>query len=309
MKQRSNPLIVISGTTASGKSSLALRLAVRFHGEIVSADSRQCYKYLDIGTSKPSLDERREIPHHLIDFLDLDKVYSAGRFLHDARRIMDEITGRGNVPFLVGGTGFYIKSALYGLPELPPVSESIVNNLKVELKTKGNSLLYAELLSRDPEYAKKIAPTDHFRLLHSLSVIRASNKPFSSFKTEDKINRQYLHINLDPPREILKESIAKRTRDMLRAGWVSEVKSLLDKGFDPLSIGFQTLGYKEIIDSLLGKISLDEAENRIVILTNQFAKRQQTFFRNQFENGIDLRLEKPDLDYLTTVLRGYLLMI
>ncbi|MBN1232894.1 MAG: tRNA (adenosine(37)-N6)-dimethylallyltransferase MiaA [Candidatus Coatesbacteria bacterium] len=310
MTNKSTPFIVISGPTASGKSELALALAEKYNGEIISADSRQNYKLLDIGTAKPSKDELKRVKHHLIDFLDLNEIYSAGRFLKDSRALINSISLSGKVPFIVGGTGFYTKSCLEGLPEIPIIPDEITGNLKKIIKEEGVKNLYNELIEKDPAYAKTIASTDHIRLVRSLSVIRTTGKPYSSYKVGDgeRIKRPYFHFLIDPPKEVVKQRIAKRTIQMINSGWVDETRKILEMGYHVDCQGLQTIGYKEIIEYIKGKITIEEAEKKIITITGQYAKRQQTFFSTQFNDGFDLKLWPADISKMIPILDGYLMI-
>jgi tRNA dimethylallyltransferase len=276
-----NPLIVICGPTATGKSGLALELAQRFETIIISADSRQIYREFNIGTAKPSLVERQLIPHYLIDICDPTEVLTLAQYQQQARALISHIPNKKQVsevtppPLLVGGTGLYIKAIVRGLkiPNIPPQPE-----LRSQLQSLDHPQLHEFLTQVDPVAASKIHVNDEVRILRALEVFYVTGVPISQQQGEAPPDYPILQIGLDCDPEILKKRIEQRTEQMLEMGLVEEVKNLGEKyGFDlPL---LNTLGYGEIKQYLVGNSSLAEAKKAIALHTSQFAKRQRTWFR------------------------------
>ena len=270
------PLIVITGPTAVGKTDFSLKLAREIDGEIISADSMQVYKGLDIGTDKVSKEIRREIPHHLIDVVEPSEKFSVADFVRLSDRAINEIWKKGKYPIVVGGTGFYIKALLYGIPETPPSSERI----REELSQLPTEELYRELLSVDPEYAKKIGKRDRKRIIRALEVFRLTGRPLSSFKVWSKKPRYpFLGYFLYRHRPELYRRIEDRVDSQIERGLLEEARSLLRLG--EFTTAFQALGYKEMADYLKGKKSLEEAVRTLKKRTKEFAKRQFTWFRKE----------------------------
>ena len=277
------PLVVIAGPTGSGKSSLALAIAETFHGEIVNCDSLQLYREMDIGTAKTPEPERHGIPHHLFDILAPDELYTAGDYSRDARAVLSEISSRGKLPVLVGGTGFYLHALLDGLFPGPSRSEELRARL-MERKTPLHKLL-ARL---DPERARQIHPNDAKKLIRALEICILSKNPASSAPAsgaEPLEDFEPLKIALDPPREELIERLAERCVQMFERGLVDEVRRLLACGYAPSSKAFESIGYRETILFLEGKLTLEEAIRGVQISTRQYAKRQRTWFRR--ESGVE----------------------
>ncbi|WP_204104348.1 MULTISPECIES: tRNA (adenosine(37)-N6)-dimethylallyltransferase MiaA [Spirulina sp. CCY15215] len=265
-------LIVICGATATGKSSLALFLAQHWHSIIISADSRQIYREFDIGTAKPTLAERERIPHALIDICDPRETLTLAEYQAQAQTA---IAHSSQTPFLVGGTGLYLKAIVKGL-KIPRVSPH--SSLRENLATLGQKQLYEFLRQVDAIAAEKIHPNDNTRTLRALEVFYVTGKPISSLQGENPPDYPILQIGLDCDRDRLKDRISQRTQQMLDLGLISEVEKLGHKyGWDlPL---LETLGYAEIKQYLLGEISLDKAKELTIVHTCQFAKRQRTWFR------------------------------
>ena len=270
------PLVVITGPTATGKTDFSLKLAREIGGEIVSADSMQVYKGLDIGTDKVSEEVRREIPHYLIDVVEPDEKFSVADFVRLSDEAIREIWKKGKYPIVVGGTGFYIKALLYGLPETPPASEEI----RKELSKLPTETLYRELLSVDPEYAKKIGMKDRKRIIRALEVYRLTGRPLSSFKIWSENPRYpFLGYFLYRNRPELYRRIEDRVDSQIERGLLREAEELLRFGED--TTAFQALGYKEMVDYLKGRKNLEEAVRTLKRRTKEFAKRQFTWFRKE----------------------------
>lgn len=280
--ERLGPALVVLGPTAVGKSSLGMRLARELGGEILNADALQVYRHLELGTDKPTPEMRAEIPHHLVDILDPTEPYSAGDFARRAREALRDVTERGRVPIVVGGSGLYLKALLEGLSPLPRRDEEIRGRLKERVRTEGVETLHEELAQVDPETAEKVAPRDRQRIVRALEVHAVSGRPMSALlreKSPDFVPVDAVRIGLTLPRSILYDHIAGRIRDMVEKGWVEEVSTLLDRGVDPSAPAFQAIGYSQIVHYILGRTSLDQAIETTVQATRRYAKRQLTWFR------------------------------
>jgi len=283
-------VLVLFGPTASGKTALLNDLfgSPEKRAEIISADSMQVYRGMDIGTAKPSAEERAKIPHHLIDIRDPDEQFNAGEFVRLAEEACLAAAGRGALPVVSGGTGFYLKNLVLGLPEAPPSDRSIRSELKDELASRGASLLMEELSKADPLSADRIHINDEYRLLRALEVCRLTGRPLSSFASSTPPDRpfRFLLIGLRRKREELYERINARTAAMFRAGLADEVKRLSDAGYTPSDPGLRAIGYREFFvrdvsgDSDVWRLSGDLAGIEALAAQNsrRYAKRQITFF-------------------------------
>jgi tRNA dimethylallyltransferase len=276
----SGPLLVIVGPTAVGKTSLSLSMARGFRGEIVSGDSMQVYRHMDIGTAKVTAQERAQIPHHLIDIVDPDYPFSVEEYQRLAREAIEDIHRRGRLPILVGGTGLYIQSVTHGYL-LPGVegNPELRNALHRFADEEGNEKLWEKLRAVDPETAGRLHPNDRRRIIRALEVYEATGVPFS--KLQRKVSPRYdmLWIGLTMPRQRLYERINRRVDRMLEEGLVEEVEVLRKKGYHRDLTSMQALGYKEIMMYLDGEISLEEAVDAIKRGTRKYAKRQLSWFR------------------------------
>ncbi|MDB9312198.1 tRNA (adenosine(37)-N6)-dimethylallyltransferase MiaA [Spirulina sp. CS-785/01] len=270
-----NPLIVICGATATGKSGLALQLARRWGTSIISADSRQVYREFDIGTAKPTVEERQLVPHYWIDSCDPTETLTLADYQEQTQEYIQRLQAAGNLPLLVGGTGLYIKSITKGLkiPRVPPQGE-----LRCQLSELGQSQLYAFLLQVDPVAAQKIHPNDQVRTLRALEVYYVTGVPISQQQGENPPSYPILQVGLTCSRAFLEKRIYQRTEKMLAQGLVAEVQYLCDQYGAELPL-LNTLGYAEIKQYLGGEVSLEDAKTLIVQHTRQFAKRQETWFR------------------------------
>jgi tRNA dimethylallyltransferase len=278
------PLMAIIGPTATGKSDLALALAEISGAEIVSADSMQIYRFMDIGTAKPSGEIRMTIPHHFIDILTPDKTYSAGLFSRQAHALITR-KRENNVPLIiVGGTGLYIKALEKGLVELPPIPEEIQVKLWEEFINIGGRALYERLQNIDPAIAGDIHPNDRFRILRALGVFETTGVPLSAFREKHGFKNtsfRLFKIGLTYPREILYKRIEERVERMILNGWLDEVKELLKMGYDETLKPMQAIGYKQLIKVLKGRLDLESATNEIKKETRHLAKRQITWFKKE----------------------------
>ncbi|MFU8818648.1 MAG: tRNA (adenosine(37)-N6)-dimethylallyltransferase MiaA [Desulfurivibrio sp.] len=274
------------GPTAVGKTALALELARRFDAEIISVDSMQVYRYLDIGTAKATLAERQRVPHHLIDIVDPDQDYNLARFLADAAAARREIRARGKATLFTGGTGLYLKGLLEGIFEFDRGDEQLREELGKRLELEGAAALHAELARVDPESAARIHPHDHQRLLRALEIYRAGGVPWSQLLRQSRRNalleRNVPVIGLARPRDILYERINHRVEMMLAQGLVEEVRGLLARGYGPELPAMQAIGYRHTVEYLQGNWSLEQAGELLARDTRRYAKRQLTWF-----NGMD----------------------
>ncbi|MCX5908211.1 MAG: tRNA (adenosine(37)-N6)-dimethylallyltransferase MiaA [Deltaproteobacteria bacterium] len=274
--------IAIVGPTASGKSSLALWLAQDFGGEIISADSMQVYRGLDIGTAKPSPEERRRVFHHLVDILDPDQDYSAAIFRERADAILEDLHRKHISVFVVGGTGLYFKTLSRGLFRGPAANVELRLLLQKRAEAEGSESLHRELRQLDPEAALRIHPRDTLRIVRALEVLTLSGRPISCFQREHGFREEkyeVLKIGLTFPRAELYRRIEERMEHMLELGWVEEVRSLLSRGYRPVLKSLQSLGYKQIVSHLLREQTREEAIGRIARDTRRYAKRQLTWFK------------------------------
>lgn len=287
----SRPLLIsIVGPTASGKSKLALSVALALGGEIVNCDSVQLYRDLQIGTGKPPDADLKKIPHHLLSLLPPTAVYSAGQMQHQARAAIEEVAARGSVPVLVGGTGFYYRAILFGLPPVPQRSPVLRERLGRSAAQRGNDHLVRMLRRVDPASAGRIKPQDRVRIVRALEVYFLSGRPVSELRQgDDWLERfRWMGFSLEPERSDLYGRIGARVRWMLENGWVEEVRRLLESGVDPSCKAFEAIGYRHVVDHLAGRLTCDQLEEQICLRTRQYAKRQMTWFRR--ERGL-VRLE------------------
>lgn len=278
----STPLIVIAGPTAVGKSEIAVELALRLNGEIISADSVQLYKHFQIGTAKLTPEEQRGVPHHLLDILEPDDNFSVADFQKLARQKIEDIHGRGKLPFLVGGTGLYIQAVIdpYHFPEMKG-QEEIRRKLRTIWEEGKGAELYRRLQEVDPAAAARIHPNDFRRISRALEVFYLTGKPISSYAQKKNTTTSYrlAMAGLIRSRAELYKRIEKRVDQMFAQGLVQEVQSLLAKGYDPRLKPFQSLGYKQVVKYLSGVYDLNTAIQETKKATRNYAKRQLTWFR------------------------------
>ena len=286
-------VIVIIGPTASGKTKISIELAKRINGEIISADSMQIYKYMDIGTAKASAEEMDGIKHYLIDEVYPDEEFSVARFKELAQKYIDEILKKGKIPIVVGGTGLYIDSLIYNINFSETVCDwSFREQLKKEAEEKGNEYLHNMLREVDPKAAEKIHPNNVKRVIRALEVhkfsgVKISQQQEESRKEPPKYN--FIIFGLRMNRDTLYERINRRVDKMLEMGLVDEVRHLVELGYDKSTIAMQGLGYKEILAYLRGEITLDEAIYILKRDTRHYAKRQITWFKRiEGVNWIDI---------------------
>jgi tRNA dimethylallyltransferase len=282
-----SPLVVIVGPTASGKSALGVELAKQFGGEIIACDSTQLYRGFDIGTAKPSLAERRGIPHHLLDVLNPEQSSTAGDYRERAELALADLKTRARLPIFTVGTGLYLRALLEGLAELPQRSEEVRERLRESAASHGPGHLHSILNKLDRETAAKIAPADEQKIIRAIEVCLLARKPLSEVhRTARKplLGWEPIKIGLQPARDALRDRIHVRTDTMLSNGWLDEVRRLLERGSSESAKPFDFIGYRELRGVLQKKLSLDEARVAIEQSTRQYAKRQLTWFRR--EHGV-----------------------
>jgi len=282
------PLIVVTGPTASGKSALGQRIAVARSGEIVSCDSQQVYRGMDLGTAKPTAEERRAVPHHLLDVAEPGEPFSAAVFGRRARAALDDIRSRSRLPVVVGGTGLYLRALLHGLFEGPSRDEALRARLEAVAVRRGDPRLHRLLSRVDPATAGRVAPRDRVRVVRALEVYFRTGRPISDEQrggASPLRGFRTLRIALDPGQDALRRAVEARTRLMLERGLLAEVQGLLAAGVPPDARPLRSIGYRQAAAVLGGAMTEAEAERAIVTETLRFAKRQRTWFRHQ-EPGI-----------------------
>lgn len=278
------PLIAVVGPTAAGKSAAALRFAADAGGEIVSCDSLQVYRGLDIGSAKATAPERAAVPHHLLDVVEPDALFSAAEYARLARAAVGEIAARGRLPVVVGGTGLYLRALLHGLFEGPARDEPFRARLARFVARRGGARLHAVLARVDPESAARIAPRDEVRVVRALEVFRATGRPLTAHHRggAPALEGFRVHvIGLAPPRDALRAAVARRTDAMFAAGLLAEVRGLLGRGFAPDLRPLRAIGYRQAVEVVLGRQDEADARRDMVASTMQYAKRQLTWFRHQ----------------------------
>lgn len=275
-------VVVISGPTASGKTSLGVDLALAFNGEIISADSMQVYRGMDVGTAKPTPEEQKGIPHHLLDVADPDEEFNAATYNSMAVPKITEISSRGSSCLVVGGTGLYIKGLLDGLFECPPTDMELRESLSRECDSSGSEALHERLADLDPESARKIHFNDRMRIIRALEIIHLTKRRLSALAREHAFGGRTLNVLklcLKVDREKLYDRIDKRSLAMVDNGLVEETEGLLRKGYGPDLKPMKAIGYRHMINYLKGDWSLDRAISELQKDTRRYAKRQLTWFR------------------------------
>ncbi|SNR88041.1 tRNA dimethylallyltransferase [Anaerovirgula multivorans] len=275
-------LLIIAGPTAVGKTDTSIELARRLNGEIISADSMQIYKYMDIGTAKPAPEEMKGVPHHLIDIIDPDQEYSVAVFQKEARKLITEINHKHRLPIVVGGTGLYVNSIIYDMDFTSTVSNwDLRNQLQEEALEYGNEYIHNKLKAIDPQAAERIHKNNVKRVIRAIEVFNESGDSIGDFHKDVKFNNEYdlVLIGLTRDRQELYERVNQRVDIMMNNGLIEEVKSLIDLGYSEDLVAFKGLGYKEIISHLKGEYSLIEAIEILKRDTRRYAKRQLTWFK------------------------------
>jgi len=273
-------VIVIVGPTAVGKSGLALHLTQYFPAEIISADSRQIYRYMDIGTNKPTPAERASVPHYVIDVVEPDQDFSLSMYHQLANEALKVIQQKGNLPFLVGGSGLYVWSLVEGwkIPQVPP-NQKLRHQLEARVEQEGSQRIYLELQYIDPTAAEKINPNNIRRIIRALEIYDATGQPSSRLRRKEVPDFPILLIGLTQERSELYETIDSRVDKMIRRGLVEEVEQLLKKGYSPSLPSMSGIGYKQIVQFLRNEMTLPEAIDRIKYETHRLARHQYAWFR------------------------------
>jgi tRNA dimethylallyltransferase len=272
-------LICIGGPTASGKTALAIQLAEKYHTEILSVDSRQFYKEMNIGTAKPTQEEQDRVPHHFINHVSIHDPYDIGLFEKESMTLLEDRFKLHDILIAVGGSGLYFKAMLEGIDTFPPVSPDILIQLQQEYLEKGIDYLKDQLQAVDPNYFQIVDLHNPVRLIRAISIFRETGLPFSTFRTGNKVDRFFEShcFYLSPPRDILYQKINDRVDKMIQDGLIDEVRSLQEfKGLKAL----QTVGYKELFKYFSKEYEIKEAILKIKQHTRQYAKRQLTWFNN-----------------------------
>jgi tRNA dimethylallyltransferase len=299
------PLLVIVGPTASGKSVLGVWLAEHLHGEVIACDSTQLYRRFDIGTAKPTKEERRGVPHHLLDVLDGQQESTAGGYRELAEEVLSDLRSRRKLPIFTVGTGLYLRALLEGLADVPQRSEELRERLRAGAQQHGPGYLHRILKRLDPESVEKIAPGDEQKLIRAVEVCLLTKTPISEVHRTGRKPLQgwrAIKIGLMPAREALYERVHARTNSMLERGWLSEVRSLMESGMPENAKAFDFIGYRELRKVLRGEVKLEEARAAIQQATRRYAKRQMTWFRREkgvgWLNGFgdDPRIQKEALE-------------
>ena len=275
-------MVAVIGPTASGKSDLAVALAERLGGEVINTDSLQIYRHLDIGTAKPTPALRARVPHHLIDVVEPDEAFSAGRFVEKATEIIENLVQQGKVPILCGGTGLYFKALIFGLADIPPVPEKVREHVDSMVKELGVPGTHAELARLDPDYAATLHVNDRARVQRALEVVLATGESLGNFQRRMPFQQSAPHVRFvgyQWERSLLYERINQRVGLMLADGWVEEVNQVLKMGFSPEIKPLRAIGYREIVALLTGQRSEVQLVEDIAQRTRHYAKRQLTWFK------------------------------
>jgi len=303
MSAEQKKLVIISGPTATGKSELAIGLALRFKSqgitaEVINADSAQVYRFMDIGTDKLSLEERKGVAHHLIDVVNPDEHFDAMIFRNLALKQIEKIHQKNGIPILVGGTGFWLKVLIYGLFPGPARSQEIRQSLEKIASEKGSEILHQQLQKIDPVSAQRIHPRDAHRIIRALEVFELTAKPLSAhFQNQaQKTGFQILYLALNLDRNLLYEKINHRVEQMLKKGFLEEVKKLREMGYGALLPSQKIIGYRQLHEHLEGKLTLEKAAHEVKKQTRHYARRQLIWLRAEpMVNWIDPIQEKDKI--------------
>jgi len=290
-------ILIIGGPTASGKTEISFRIAKEINGEIISSDSRQFYKEINIGTDKPPIWMRNQIPHHFIDFLSLKEQFDVYEYKNLVYEKIKEIMLRGKTPIIVGGSGFYIRVLIKGLFPLPSELKEKQKEIRKKIENEKTEKLYEKLKEIDPIISEKIHPNDRYRIIRAIEIYQLTGKNMSFWQRQkpEKILNEFgeiLYFILIRERNLINERIEKRVEKMFESGWIDEVKKLREESFEE-DLKFKApIGYKEIIDYLNGKYSLEETKRIIVKKTKEYARKQIIWFKK--EEGIFINFSKDE---------------
>lgn len=275
------PLVALVGPTAVGKTAFSLSLAEELHAEIISVDSMQVYRYMDIGTAKPSREEQGRVPHHLIDVADPDEEYHAGRFVKEAKEAIATIRGRGGLPLLVGGTGLYLKSLLEGIFEMPVIDGKVRQDVQRRLAEQGTEAMHRLLAGIDPVMADRIHPHDSQRISRGIEIYESTGRRWSDLRQRQQQEEggwSCCLVGLTRPRTLLYERIDLRSSLMLEGGLIEEVQKLLEMGYSSALKSMQSIGYRHVVEMLAGVRDFQETIDLLARDTRRYAKRQYTWF-------------------------------
>src|SRR6202050_2219929 len=283
-KQAGARLIVILGPTSSGKSALGISLAERLEGEVLVCDSTQVYRHFDIGTGKVPVAEQHGIPHHLVDLVESQEVFTAGEYRTRALDVLGEVGRRGKLPILTAGTGLYLRALLEGLADAPERSEELRARLRAKAQLRGSDYLHRALVRLDPEIAARIGPRDTQKVIRAIEMRILAGKPVGEIHRAGRNSLEGYHvqkIGLSPPRAALYARIDARTVAMLSGGWLDEGRKVLSSGVPLDTKPFQFIGDPELLAHLAGRLTMEAAMKKIQLATRQCAKRQLTWFRKE----------------------------
>jgi tRNA dimethylallyltransferase len=301
---RRNPLILIVGPTAVGKTEIAIQLAERLNGEIVSADSRLFYRGMDIGTAKPTSEEQARVPHHLIDIANPDEILSLAVFQQKAHEIIQDIHTRSKLPFLVGGTGQYVRAVTQGWtpPEVEP-NESLRNELEQQKEENGIYWLHDKLKSLDEVAAEKIDARNYRRTIRALEVIMTTGRKFSEQRGQSDSPYHLITIGLTRPREELYQRVDERIESMFANGFVDEVKNLLDSGYSSSLPTMSAIGYREVVSVIKGELNEEQAKVQIRRATRVYVRRQANWFKESDPNIHWFRVQGGVVEKINSVIK------
>ena len=289
----SAPIVAIVGSTASGKTRLAVDVALALGGEIVNADAFQLYRGMDVGTAKPGAAERRRVPHHLLDVLDVSQQATVAAYQRAAVRVIDDIERRGRRPLLVGGSGLYVRAVLDGL-DIPPTDPAVRGRLEAELERAGAPAMHARLAAVDPGAAAAILPSNGRRIVRALEVVELTGRPFPASLPDGGYARPAVQVGLAVPRDVPDRRIAERVERMWATGFVDEVVALKGAGLQTSRTASRALGYAQVLRMLDGEVTPEQAKAETVQATRRFARRQESWFRRDRRIGW-LPYDAPDL--------------
>ena len=280
--------VALMGATGTGKSALAMKLAQKFDTSIISCDSMQLYRGLDIGTAKPSKEEQALVRHHLIDCAEISETWSAARWADAAAAVITDENSRGKLPLIVGGTGMYLRALTEGFADIPAEKQEVREQLLVLQKEHGTPHLHAMLSDVDPVTAERLHDTDTQRIMRALGVFQSSGTALSVWQAEGTSDRniECPVVVLEVEREVLREHIADRFHAMMGTGWLDETRWLDSQNPDEMHPAVRAVGYRQLLSHLHGECSLDDAIRDGITATRRYAKRQQTWFRNQTPDAL-----------------------
>ena len=277
--------VALMGATGVGKSALALELAAKTGNAIISCDSMQVYRGLDIGTAKPSGEERARVAHYLVDCADIREVYSAARWATEARQAIRTENAAGRVPLICGGTGLYLKALMSGLADIPPEDAGVRERLAAELAEYGVRAMHAQLAAVDARMAARLHATDTQRILRALAVFRTTGRPLSAWQAEagDSKPIDFPVFVLELPRDLLRDRLDLRFRAMIGSGWLDEVRWLAAQNLPDTHPAMRAVGYRQLLAVLRGEMPLEQGIQAGITATRRYAKRQETWFRGQVQ--------------------------